>query len=49
MKNKRAHFRASSQKLNFTKHLVAFWRDLEDNQRNRGAAINSIYGDGASR
>jgi hypothetical protein len=40
MKNKRAlevdrrvNSRASSEKLNFTKHLVGFWRDLEDNQR----------------
>jgi hypothetical protein len=40
MKNKRAleidrctNFRASSEKLNFTKHLVGFWRDLADNQR----------------
>jgi hypothetical protein len=40
MKNKRAleidgraNFRAASEKLNFTKHLVGFSRDLEDNQR----------------
>jgi hypothetical protein len=40
MKNKRAleidkpaHFRASSDKFNFTKHFGRFWRDLEDNQR----------------
>ena len=30
--DRRANFRASSEKLNFTKHLVGFWRDLEDNQ-----------------
>ena len=33
--NRRANFRASSEKFNFTKHLVGFWRylerDLEDN------------------
>ena len=28
-----ANFHASSKKLNFTKHLAGFWRDLEDNQR----------------
>ena len=27
--NRRANFRASSEKFNFTKHLVGFWRDLE--------------------
>ena len=39
MKNKRAleidrrpNARASSEKSTFTKHLVGFWRDLEDNQ-----------------
>jgi hypothetical protein len=39
MKNKRAleidrrvNVRASSEKFTFSKHLVAFWRDLEDNQ-----------------
>jgi hypothetical protein len=31
--DRRANFRAPSEKLNFTKHLVGFWRDLEDNQR----------------
>jgi hypothetical protein len=31
---RRANFRASSEKLNLTKHLVGFWRDLEDNQCN---------------
>ena len=31
--DRRANFRASSEKLNFSKHLVGFWRDLEDNQR----------------
>src|ERR1700720_4425230 len=31
--DRRANFRASSEKLNFTKQLVGFWRDLEDNQR----------------
>jgi hypothetical protein len=31
--DRRASFRASSEKLNFPKHLVGFWRDLEDNQR----------------
>jgi hypothetical protein len=31
--DRRANFRALSEKLNFTKHLVGFWRDLEDNQR----------------
>jgi hypothetical protein len=31
--DRRANFRASSEKLNFTKHLVGFWRDLENNQR----------------
>src|ERR1700726_1288954 len=31
--DRRANFRAASEKLNFTKHLVGFWRDLEDNQR----------------
>src|ERR1700687_5472809 len=30
--DRRANFRASSEKLNFTKHLVGFWRDFEDNQ-----------------
>ena len=29
--DRRANFRASSEKFNFTKHLVGFWRDLEDN------------------
>jgi hypothetical protein len=29
--DRRANVRASSEKLNFTKHLVGFWRDLEDN------------------
>jgi hypothetical protein len=37
MKNKReidrrANARAPTEKLNFTKHLVGFWQDLEDNQ-----------------
>ena len=39
MKNKRAlkidkgaHFRARSEKSNLSKHLVNFWRDLEDDQ-----------------
>jgi hypothetical protein len=39
MKNKQAletdrgaNVRASSEKVNFTKHLVRFWRDLEDKQ-----------------
>jgi hypothetical protein len=37
MKNKReidrrATARAPSEKLNFTKHFVGLWRDLEDNQ-----------------
>jgi len=27
--DRRANVRASSEKLNFTKHLVGFWRDLE--------------------
>ena len=27
--NRRANFRASSEKFNFTKHLVGFWRDLK--------------------
>ena len=27
--DRRANFRASSEKFNFTKHLVGFWRDLE--------------------
>src|ERR1700692_5040042 len=27
--NRRANFRASSEKFKFTKHLVGFWRDLE--------------------
>ena len=27
--NRRANFCASSEKFNFTKHLVGFWRDLE--------------------
>ena len=31
--DRRANVRASSEKLNFTKQLVGFWRDLEDNQR----------------
>ena len=31
--DRRANFRAASEKLIFTKHLVGFWRDLEDNQR----------------
>jgi len=29
--DRRANFRASSEKLNLTKHLVGFWQDLEDN------------------
>jgi hypothetical protein len=29
--DRRANVRALSEKLNFTKHLVGFWRDLEDN------------------
>ena len=40
MKNKRAleidrpaNVQAASEKIDFTKHLVGFWRDLEDNQR----------------
>jgi hypothetical protein len=39
MKNKRAlmdrraNFRASSEKLTFSEHLAGFWRDLEDDQR----------------
>jgi hypothetical protein len=37
MKNKReidrrANARAPTEKLNFTKHSVGFWQDLEDNQ-----------------
>jgi hypothetical protein len=31
--DRRANVRASSEKLNFTKHLIGFWRDLEDNHR----------------
>jgi hypothetical protein len=31
--DKRANVRAPSDKLKFTKHLVGFCRDLEDNQR----------------
>jgi len=31
--NRRLNVRVPSEKLNFTKHLVGFWRDLEDNQR----------------
>jgi hypothetical protein len=31
--NRRLNVRTPSEKLNFTKHLVGFWRDLEDNQR----------------
>jgi ATP adenylyltransferase/5',5'''-P-1,P-4-tetraphosphate phosphorylase II len=31
--DRRANVRPSSEKLNFTKHLVGLWRDLEDNQR----------------
>ena len=30
--DRRANVRASSEKINLTKHLVGFWRDLEDNQ-----------------
>jgi hypothetical protein len=30
--DRRANLRASSEKFNLTKHLVGFWRDLEDNQ-----------------
>ena len=30
--DRRANVRASSEKFTFSKHLVAFWRDLEDNQ-----------------
>jgi hypothetical protein len=30
--DRRANFRAPSEKFHFTKHLVGFWRDLEDNQ-----------------
>ena len=32
--DRRVNVRASSEKFTFSKHLVAFWRDLEDNQRN---------------
>jgi hypothetical protein len=32
--DRRANVRAPSEKLNFTKHLVGFWRDLEDYQSN---------------
>jgi hypothetical protein len=31
--DRRANVHAASEKLNFTKHLVGFWRGLEDNQR----------------
>src|SRR5260221_349004 len=31
--DRRANIRASSEKSNFSRHLVGFWRDLEDNQR----------------
>ena len=31
--DRRANVRASSEKLQLTKQLVGFWRDLEDNQR----------------
>jgi hypothetical protein len=31
--DRRANFGASSEKLNFTKQLVRFWRDLKDSQR----------------
>ena len=31
--DRRANIPASSEKSNFTGHLVDFWRDLEDNQR----------------
>jgi hypothetical protein len=31
--DRRANIRASSEKSNFTRHFVDFWRDLEDNQR----------------
>ncbi len=30
--DRRANVRASSEKFTFSKHLVGFWRDLEDNQ-----------------
>jgi hypothetical protein len=30
--DRRANFRAPSEKPDLTKHLVGFWRDLEDNQ-----------------
>ena len=30
--NRRLNVRVPSEKLNFTKHLVGFWRDLEDNR-----------------
>jgi hypothetical protein len=32
--DRRANVRASSEKLNLTKHLVGFWRDLKDYQSN---------------
>jgi hypothetical protein len=31
--DRRANFRAASEKFKFTKHLARVWRDLEDNQR----------------
>jgi hypothetical protein len=30
--DRRANVRPSSEKFTFSKHLVGFWRDLEDNQ-----------------
>src|SRR6202022_909401 len=30
--NRRLNVRVPSEKLNFTKHLVGFWRDLQDNR-----------------
>ena len=40
--DRRANFRASSEKLNLTKHLVGFWRDLEDNQRWKYAELSPV-------
>ncbi len=40
--DRRANFRASSEKLNLTKHLVGFWRDLGDSQRCKYDALSAV-------
>jgi hypothetical protein len=40
--DRRANVRALSEKLNFTKHLVGFWRDLEDNLHWKYDALSPV-------